>query len=30
MNEMDVPVLNAHNKQEYPPAHTDAFDTYRF
>ena len=22
MNEMDVPVLNAHNKQEYPPAHT--------
>lgn len=22
MNEMDVPVLNKHNKQEYPPAHT--------
>lgn len=30
MNEMETLVLNAHNKQEYPPAHTDAFDIYPF
>ena len=27
---METPVLNPHNKAEYEPAHTDAFDTYPF
>ena len=26
----ETPILNEHNKQEYPPMHTDAFDTYPF
>ena len=26
----EIPILNEHNKQEYPPMHTDAFDTYPF
>ena len=24
----ETPILNEHNKQEYPPMHADAFDTY--
>ena len=27
---MEEPILNAHNKAEFEPAHTDAFDTYPF
>jgi hypothetical protein len=27
---METPILNQHNKLEYEPAHTDAFDTYPF
>ena len=27
---MESPQLNAHNKAEYPPMHTHAFDTYPF
>lgn len=25
----DIPQLNSHNKQEYPPMHTTEFDTSR-
>ena len=27
---MEEPILNAHNKAEFEPAHTYAFDTYPF
>ena len=27
---MEEPILNAHNKAEFEPSHTDAFDTYPF
>ena len=27
MNEMEQPILNAHNKAEYEPAHSSDFDT---
>ena len=30
MDIMEEILLNAHNKAEYEPAHTDAFDTYPF
>lgn len=27
--DMEEPILNAHNKEEYRPAHTGGFDTRR-
>ena len=27
MSQEETPILNAHNKQEYPPAHTVEFNT---
>ena len=30
MSKEETPILNEHNKQEYPPAHTEEFDTFSF